>query len=163
MRICLNLSLWNHLPFKIEHAVKPHDTLVAISGGAINITFMSHEHDVSNHRQLDWLLNSVCGLIHYNDVIMSTMAYQMTGVSSVYSTLYTGANHRKQQSSASLAFVRGIHRWPVNVSIWWRHHEQRKYQSSTINQYYLNQSLLWWESTGHSTVDRWIPITMFPW
>ena len=75
---------------------------------------MSHEHDVSNHRQLDRLLNSLCGLIHYKDVIMSTMASQITGVSSVYSTVYFGADHRKHQSSASLAFVRGIHRWPVN-------------------------------------------------
>ena len=42
----------------------------------------------------------------------------------------------KQQSSASLAFVRGIHGWPVNsphkgpehVSIWWRHHVMIKYK-----------------------------------
>ena len=32
----------------------------------------------------------------------------------VYSTVYSGAYQRKHQSSASLAFVRGIHRWPVN-------------------------------------------------
>ena len=32
----------------------------------------------------------------------------------IYSTVYSGADHRKHQSSASLAFVRGIHRWPVN-------------------------------------------------
>ena len=53
----------------------------------------------------------------------------------VYSTVYSDADQRKHQSSASLAFVRGIHRgpvnsphkWPVtrkmNVSIWWRHHK----------------------------------------
>ena len=29
-------------------------------------------------------------------------------------TVYLGADQRKHQSSASLAFVRGIHRWPVN-------------------------------------------------
>ena len=42
-----------------------------------------------------------------------------------YSTVYSDADQRKHQSAASLAFVRGIHRWPVtrkNVSIWWRHH-----------------------------------------
>ena len=32
----------------------------------------------------------------------------------VYSTVYSGADQRKHQSSASLAFVRGIHRSPVN-------------------------------------------------
>ena len=32
----------------------------------------------------------------------------------VYLAVWSGANQRKQQSSASLAFVRGIRRWPVN-------------------------------------------------
>ena len=31
-----------------------------------------------------------------------------------YSIVCSGADQRKHQSSASLAFVRGIHRWPVN-------------------------------------------------
>ena len=31
-----------------------------------------------------------------------------------YRKTYSGADQRKHQSSASLAFVRGIHRWPVN-------------------------------------------------
>ena len=31
-----------------------------------------------------------------------------------YSAVYSSADQRKHQSSASLAFVRGIHRWPVN-------------------------------------------------
>ena len=51
---------------------------------------------------------------HYNDVIMSEMASQITSVSIVCSTIYSGADQRKQQSSASLAFVRVIHRWPMN-------------------------------------------------
>ena len=51
---------------------------------------------------------------HYNDVIMSAMASQNTSLTIVYSTVYSGADQRKHQSSASLAFVRGIHRWPVN-------------------------------------------------
>ena len=51
---------------------------------------------------------------HYNDVTMSAMAFQITSLMSVYSTVYSGAGQRNHQSSASLAFVRGIHRWPVN-------------------------------------------------
>ena len=51
---------------------------------------------------------------HTNDVIMSTMASQTTSLTIVYSTVYSGANHIIHQSSASLAFVRGIHQWPVN-------------------------------------------------
>ena len=41
---------------------------------------------------------------------MGVMAYQITSLTIVYSTDYSGANQRKHQSSASLAFVRGIHR-----------------------------------------------------
>ena len=53
-------------------------------------------------------------ICHYSDVIISTMASQITGVSMICSTVCWGADQRKHQSSASLAFVRGIHRWPVN-------------------------------------------------
>ena len=52
-------------------------------------------------------------LCHYSDAIMRAMASQITGVSIVCSNLCSGAGQRKHQSSASLAFVRGIHRWPV--------------------------------------------------
>ena len=31
----------------------------------------------------------------------------------VYSNVYSGADERKRQNTASLAFVRGIHPWPV--------------------------------------------------
>ena len=51
---------------------------------------------------------------HYNVVIMSSTASQITGLTIVCSTLYSSTDQRKHQSSASLAFVRGIHRWPVN-------------------------------------------------
>ena len=53
---------------------------------------------------------------HYNDVIMSAMMSQITSASIVHSTVCSGAEQRKHQSSASLGFVRGIHRWPVNSS-----------------------------------------------
>ena len=55
-----------------------------------------------------------CIALHYNDVIMSSTASQITSLTIVYSTVYSGADQRKHQSSASLAFVRGIHRSPVN-------------------------------------------------
>ena len=65
---------------------------------------------------------------------MSAIASQITSLTIVYSTVYSAADQRKHQSSASLAFVRGNHRGPVNsphkwpvtrsfdVSVWWRHH-----------------------------------------
>ena len=45
---------------------------------------------------------------------MSAIASPITGVLIVYSIVYSGVDQRKYESSASLAFVGGIHRWPVN-------------------------------------------------
>ena len=56
---------------------------------------------------------------HYNDVIMSTTASQITSLTIVYSAVYSGADQSKHQSSASLAFVWGIHRGPVNSPHKW--------------------------------------------
>ena len=47
---------------------------------------------------------------------MSAMSSQITSLTVVYSSVYSGADQRKHQSYASLAFVLGIHRWPVNSS-----------------------------------------------
>ena len=44
-------------------------------------------------------------VIHYSKVITGAIASQITGVSIVCSTVGSGANQRKHQSSASLAFV----------------------------------------------------------
>ena len=95
-----------------------------------------------------WALNypllSSCRAVYklqvpqYSDVIMNAMVSQITGVSTVYPTVGSDAVQRKHQSSASPAFVRGIHRRPVfpaqkasnakNVSIWWRNHVFEKRQ-----------------------------------
>ena len=56
---------------------------------------------------------------HYNDVIMGAIASKITSLTIVYSTIYSGADQRKHQSSASLASVRGIHRRPVNSPHTW--------------------------------------------
>ena len=49
-------------------------------------------------------------ILQYDDVIMGAIVSQITSLTIVYSTVYLGADQRKHQSSASLAFVRGIHR-----------------------------------------------------
>ena len=90
---------------------------------------------------------------HYSDVIMGPMAFQITSLTIVYSTVYSGADQRKHQSSVSLAFVRGIHMWPVNCAhkwlatrkifcIWWRHHEVCA-SVSTIMEKRING--YWWQ------------------
>ena len=56
---------------------------------------------------------------HYCHVIMGVVASQITSLTIVYSTVYSDADQRKHQSFASLAFVRGIHRGPVNSPHKW--------------------------------------------
>ena len=63
------------------------------------LTFISFKKHVSE-----------ISFIHYTDVIMTTMGSQITSLTVVYSTVYSDADQRKHQSSASLAFVWGIHR-----------------------------------------------------
>ena len=60
------------------------------------------------------ICNVIVDVAHYDDVIMSVMASLITSLTIVYLTVYSATDHRKHQSFASLAFVRGIHRWPVN-------------------------------------------------
>ena len=51
---------------------------------------------------------------HYSEAIKSAMASQISGISIVCSIICSGADQRKHQSSVSLTFVRGIHRWRVD-------------------------------------------------
>ena len=65
-----------------------------------------------------WNLLATAGFpSHYNDVIMGTIASQITSVSIVYLIVSTGTDQIKHQSSASLALVRSPvnspHKWPV--------------------------------------------------
>ena len=74
-----------------------------------------HRNEVSPSTRFDVLCvlhRHYLATHHYSDVIKSTIASQVTSLTIVYSTVYP--DQRKHQSSASLAFVRGTHRWPVN-------------------------------------------------
>ena len=65
------------------------------------------------HRRTQSSWDQECS--HYSDVIMNTMASQIIGISIVCSIFCSGVDEKqKHQSSASQAFVRGSHRWPVN-------------------------------------------------
>ena len=50
---------------------------------------------------------------------MDVVASQTTSLTIVYSTVYSDADQRKLQNSASLPFVWGIHRGPVNSPHKW--------------------------------------------
>ena len=60
------------------------------------------------------LVNHIFRFSMDNAVIMSAMASQITSLTIVYLTVYSRRRSRTRQSSASLALVRGMHRWPVN-------------------------------------------------
>ena len=102
--------------------------------GAINLNAQKTECPysgmVTNRNRHNWpgdfsvlllrsCLDTVLTKTHYNDVTMGTIASQITSLTIVYSTVYSDADQRKHQSSASLAFVRGIHWGPVNSPHKW--------------------------------------------
>ena len=63
---------------------------------------------------VDYIGTHIGDVMHYSDAIMGAMVSQITSLTIVYSTVYSGADQRKHQSSAWLRFVQGTHRWPVN-------------------------------------------------
>ena len=85
-----------------------------------------YDRETPNRQYLQWPISLwVTGIYHagfsrsrinahYSDVIMDTMVSQIASLMIVYSTVNSSADQRTHQSAASLAFVRGIHRWPVN-------------------------------------------------
>ena len=76
------------------------------------VLWYSHESNFTVSLQVPQLLSRIMSLktIHYDDVIMTTIASQITSLTVVYSIVYSDADERKHQSSASLAFMWGIHR-----------------------------------------------------
>ena len=80
---------------------------------------------------------------------MGAMASQITSLTVVYSTVYSGADQRKHQSSVPLAIVQGIHRWPVNSPQKW---------PVTRKIFPFNDVIMWNEldiSDESSLVYRW--------
>ena len=103
-----------------------YPTRVPLCGKGFQLIVWMFESDlwlgkVWNIRSQVWSIFHRCHhcALHYSDVIMSAMTSQITGVSIFFSNVCWGADQRKYQSSASLAFVRGIHRWPVYSLCWW--------------------------------------------
>ena len=63
-----------------------------------------------------WALENVTLMPHYSDVIMGMVASQITNLTIVYSTVYSDADQRKHESSASLAswnvyFSKSVLKW----------------------------------------------------
>ena len=70
--------------------------------------------------------------VHSNDVVLGTMASQITSLTIVYSTVYSGADQRKLRvtgifvgnSPETGKFPAQMASNAENVSVWWRHHER---------------------------------------
>ena len=92
---------------------------------AKTFTFLVYqEFTMTIAERMQWLTGLIAITLieqHYGDVIISLTASQITSLPIVYSTVYyiSGSDQRKHQSSASLAFVRGIHQWPLNSPHKW--------------------------------------------
>ena len=76
---------------------------------------------------------------------MSTIASQTTGVTIAFSTVCSGADQRKHQSSASLAFVRGIYRWPVDSP----------HKGTVTQKTFLFRGRIARNSTSHLHIEAW--------
>ena len=87
--------------------------------GAVTVVVLAQPYRVPGLVVADWNPATHDHLQHYDDVIMASMASQITSLTIVYSTVYSDADQRKLQSSASLVFVWGIHRGPVNSPHKW--------------------------------------------
>ena len=64
--------------------------------------------------KVSWAYDPYLAKKNHSYVIMSAMVSQIIDVLMVCSIVCSGADQRKNPSSASLAFVTRIHRWPVN-------------------------------------------------
>ena len=110
--------MWHYVS-KVSHYLntcRTESILINIQIFTLSLIFQHRDGSSSQNLSL-WMTRyriHVGGIIHYSDVIMGATASQITSLLIVYSTVYSGADQRKHQNSASLDFERGIHRWPVN-------------------------------------------------
>ena len=97
-------------------------------------------------------------MLHYHDVIMTTIASQITSLMVVYSTVYSDADQRKHQSSASLAFVWGIHRdrWIPRTKGQLRRKCFHLMTSSCSM--WLHTWLIFFQARGRDDNDQWCPL-----
>ena len=85
----------------------------------LQLCTVAQGHALGTHTKFQFeilTIKEIPGIVyfHYCDLTMGAIASQITCFTVVYSTVYSGTDQRKHQSSTSLAFIRGIHRWPVN-------------------------------------------------
>ena len=126
----------------IEHWIRTQYHFTRLPSNDTNIRFVIHDN---------YLI--FFNIKHQNEVIMGAMASQITSVSIVYSTVYSGVNERKHQSSASLSFVRGIHWWRVNSP----------HKGSVMRKYYHLMMSSWTITEIHPSIFCSYQSNIIPW
>ena len=115
------LKSWLKFNYKICHEYRNWRKLF-IQSSSIHISCVRHNktsHIPHESKCQFTKILTTPNFLHYTDVIMGAAASQITSLTSVYSTVFSGTDQRKHQSFASLAFVGGIHRSPVNSPHKW--------------------------------------------
>ena len=107
-----------------------------------NFTYWIRIWQISPLKGKLWCGDEGVGVIHYTDVIMSTIASQINSLTIVCSTVYSDAHQRNYQSSASLAFVRGLHRRPVNSPHKWPV-TRKMFPFDVVIMIYFDEVFLW--------------------
>ena len=118
-RICDCFHSFENKNHQLNHANRSFGAAEEQEMSWYLISFSYHADEYSTYGLIPWQSLTQNNPVHYDDVTMSLMASQITSLMIAYSTVYSGADQRKHQSSASLAFVRGIHRGPVNSPHKW--------------------------------------------
>ena len=107
-----NVSIWwrHHEGTRIDNNVFVHQS--------------RHRECLKSRKPVKFAVSYMFSNQHYSDVIMTAMVSQIIDVTIIYSNICSGANQRKHQSSASLAFVSGNHRWmvisPLKGPVMWK-------------------------------------------
>ena len=105
-------TLRNQSDFKFSTEFCPHGQTVG---------FWCVCFDKKRLKGLHCIMEPLPSYFHYNDVIMGMIVSQITSLTIVYSTVHSGADQRKHQSSASMAFVpvpsnfRGVKIWYLSL------------------------------------------------
>ena len=95
---------------------------------------------------------------HYRDAIMDGIASQITSLAIVSWTVYADADQRKHLSSASLAFLWGIRRWPVNSPHRWPITWKMFPFDDVIMYHDITDLMAWYLSPINHTKDRFLSL-----
>ena len=110
-------SSYQWTPYLIQNIDSFTEQPSRITPGSFNLWHNMIKQSAENRQ---WYRETAYDITkHYDDVIMSPIVSQITSLMIVYSTVYSGVDQRKHESSMSLAYVRGIHRGLVNSPHKW--------------------------------------------